>query len=171
MKIKFASTVFAVSILCSGWLYWGDNLKIEQVLTANEWQSEMVTLIVDKLPNEAIGPLRRVNVVSNVKYLPNDEYIRISNIKLFAQGSKAESKIVISERGNWEVSDNYLLVSPSEFKDISSAQSKNFSTEQLNLITQIFRVDSEQSRRIDMVNEKALLLTSLNHGSTVLYKN
>ncbi|TON53267.1 transcriptional regulator, partial [Vibrio parahaemolyticus] len=28
-----------------------------------------------------------------------------------------------------------------------------------------------QSRRIDVVNEKTLLLTSLNHGSTVLFRN
>ncbi|MGY0616214.1 regulatory protein ToxS [Vibrio sp. FJH11] len=171
MKIKFPSAVLAVSILFSAWLYWGSDLKVEQVLTANEWQSTMVTLITDELPNDTVGPLRRVNVESNVKYLPNGEYIRVANITLFAQGSTAESKISISEKGRWEVSDNYLLVSPSEFKDISSSHSKDFSAEQLRLITQIFRLDAEQSRRIDVVNEKALLLTSLNHGSTVLFKN
>ncbi|MBR9787313.1 MAG: transcriptional regulator [Vibrionaceae bacterium] len=171
MKIKFASAVLAVSALFSGWLYWGSDLKIEQVLTANEWQSAMVTLITDKLPHDTVGPLRKVNVESNVKYLPNGEYIRVANIKLFAQGSTAESTINISEKGRWEVSDNYLLVSPSEFKDISSSQSKDFSEEQLRLITQIFRLDAEQSRRIDVVNEKTLLLTSLNHGSTVLFRN
>ncbi|CAH0523910.1 Transmembrane regulatory protein ToxS [Allocatenococcus thiocycli] len=171
MKIKFASAVLAVSMLFSGWLYWGSDLKIEQVLTANEWQSAMVTLITDKLPNDTVGPLRKVNVESNVKYLPNGEYIRVANIKLFAQGSTAESTINISEKGRWEVSDNYLLVSPSEFKDISSFQSRDFSEEQLRLITQIFRLDAEQSRRIDVVNEKTLLLTSLNHGSTVLFRN
>ncbi|BDR14223.1 regulatory protein ToxS [Vibrio sp. STUT-A11] len=171
MKIKFASAVLAVSILFSSWLYWGSDLKVEQVLTANEWQSAMVTLIADKMPNDTVGPLRRVNVESNVKYLPNGEYIRVANIKLFAQGSTAESTINISEKGRWEVSDNYLLVTPSEFKDISSSQSRDFSEEQLRLITQIFRLDAEQSRRIDVVNEKTLLLTSLNHGSTVLFRN
>ncbi|MCS0323364.1 transmembrane regulator ToxS [Vibrio diabolicus] len=168
MKIKLASAVLAVSVLFSGWLYWGSDLKVEQVLTANEWQSTMVTVITDSLP---VGPLRRVNVESNVKYLPNGDYIRVANIKLFAQGSTAESTINISEKGRWEVSDNYLLVSPSEFKDISSSQSKDFSEAQLRLITQIFKLDAEQSRRIDVVNEKTLLLTSLNHGSSVLFKN
>ncbi|HGS4811840.1 TPA: transmembrane regulator ToxS [Vibrio parahaemolyticus] len=171
MKIKVASAVLAVSILFSGWLYWGSDLKVEQVLTSNEWQSTMVTVITDNLPDDTVGPLRRVNVESNVKYLPNGDYIRVSNIKLFAQGSTAESTINISEKGRWEVSDNYLLVSPSEFKDISSSQSKHFSEAQLRLITQIFKLDAEQSRRIDVVNEKTLLLTSLNHGSTVLFRN
>ncbi|CAM2813078.1 regulatory protein ToxS [Vibrio mytili] len=171
MKIKFASAVLAVSTIFSGWLYWGSDLKIEQVLTTNEWQSAMVTLITDNLPNDPVGPLRRVNVDSNVKYLPNGSYLRVSNIKLFAQGSNEESVINISEKGHWEVSDNYLLVTPSEFKDISSSQSKDFSERQLRLITQIFKLDAEQSRRIDVVNEKTLLLTSLNHGSTVLFKN
>ncbi|ENO1826454.1 transcriptional regulator [Vibrio parahaemolyticus] len=171
MKIKVASAVLAVSTLFSGWLYWGSDLKVEQVLTSNEWQSTMVTVITDNLPDDTVGPLRRVNVESNVKYLPNGDYIRVANIKLFAQGSTAESTINISEKGRWEVSDNYLLVSPSEFKDISSSQSKDFSEAQLRLITQIFKLDAEQSRRIDVVNEKTLLLTSLNHGSTVLFRN
>ncbi|MFA0520485.1 regulatory protein ToxS, partial [Vibrio sp. 10N.222.55.E8] len=39
------------------------------------------------------------------------------------------------------------------------------------LITQVIKMDAEQSRRIDIVNPKALLLTSLNHGSTVLFSN
>ncbi|MGR5060227.1 regulatory protein ToxS [Vibrio rotiferianus] len=171
MKIKLAIAVLAVSALFTSWLYWGSDLKVEQVLTSNEWQSTMVTVITDNLPDDTVGPLRRVNVESNVKYLPNGDYIRVANIKLFAQGSSAESTINISERGRWEVSDNYLLVTPSEFKDISSSQSKDFTDEQLSLITQIFRLDAEQSRRIDVVNEKTLLLTSLNHGSTVLFRN
>ncbi len=171
MKIKFASAVLAVSLLFSGWLYWGSDLKVEQVLTENEWQSEMVTLLADKLPNNSVSSLRRVNVESNVKYLPKGEYIRVSSIKLFAQGSEVESKINISEKGNWEVNDNYLLISPTEFKDISSSQSKEFSKEQLNLITEIFRLDAEQSRRIDVVNGKTLLLTSLNLGSTVMFRH
>ena len=171
MKIKIASAVLAVSILFSGWVYWGSGLKVEQVLTSNEWQSTMVTLITDTLPDDTVGPLRKVNVESNVKYLPNGEYIRVANIRLFAQGSNTESTINISEKGRWEVSDNYLLVSPSEFKDISASQSKDFSESQLRLITQIFKLDAEQSRRIDVVNEKTLLLTSLNHGSTVLFRN
>ncbi|CAE6952715.1 Transmembrane regulatory protein ToxS [Vibrio sp. B1REV9] len=173
MKIKIASALLAVSVLFSCWLYWGSDLKLEQVLTSNEWQSNMVTLIVDDVSSDSeVGPLRRVNVESNVKYLPNGDYIRVANIKLFAQdGDTADSTINISERGRWEISDNYLLVSPSEFKDVSASQSKDFSEAQLRLITQIFKLDAEQSRRIDVVNEKTLLLTSLNHGSTVLFRN
>ena len=84
MKIKIASAVLAVSILFSGWLYWGSDLKVEQVLTSNEWQSTMVTLITDTLPDDTVGPLRKVNVESNVKYLPNGEYIRVANIQLLS---------------------------------------------------------------------------------------
>ncbi|GEM74716.1 regulatory protein ToxS [Vibrio sagamiensis] len=171
MKMKIACAMLAVSSVFSSWLYWGSDFKVEQVLTSSEWQSTMVTLINEELPDDTVGPLRRVNVDSNVKYLPNGEYLRVANIKLFAQGSNEESTINISEKGNWEVSDDYLLVSPSEFKDISASQSQDFTEEQLRLITQIFKLDAEQSRRIDVVNEKTLLLTSLSHGSSVLFRN
>lgn len=171
MNQKIAAGLLIVSALFSGWLYWGSDLKVEQVLTSNEWQSEMVTVIAASIQEESVGPLRKVNVISNVKYLPNNTYIRVATVRLYGNDANNESIINISESGTWDISDNYLLVSPTEFKDVSSAQSKDFTAEQLDLITQLFKMDAQQSRRIDIVNEKTLLLTSLSHGSTVLFTN
>lgn len=172
MNQKIAAGLLVLSALFSGWLYWGSDLKVEQVLTSNEWQSKMVTVITDKLQEESVGPLRKVDVSSNVKYLPNNTYIRVATVRLYSGNDKSQESIInISETGEWDISDNYLLVSPTEFKDVSSAQSKDFTEAQLELITQIFKMDAQQSRRIDIVNEKTLLLTSLSHGSTVLFTN
>ncbi|GLT16752.1 transmembrane regulatory protein ToxS [Vibrio zhanjiangensis] len=171
MNHKIAGGLLILSALFSSWLYWGSDLKVEQVLTSKEWQSRMVTLITDSLREESVGSLRRVTIDSNVKYLPNGQYNRFATVKLYSTESKNESTINISEEGEWDVSDNYLLVSPMKFKDVSSAQSKDFTEEQLKLITQIFKMDAQQSRRIDIVNENTLLLTSLNHGSTVLFSH
>ncbi|WP_159651460.1 regulatory protein ToxS [Vibrio atypicus] len=174
MNQKLAAGLLVVSALFSSWLYWGSDLKVEQVLTSKEWQSKMVTVIAEPLQEESVGPLRRADIISNVKYLPNKSYIRVSTVRLFAEDHDREEDDVvinISETGDWDISDNYLLVSPLEFKDISSAQSKEFTTAQLDLITQLFKMDAQQSRRIDIVNNKTLLLTSLSHGSTVLFSN
>ncbi|EEW05558.1 regulatory protein ToxS [Vibrio mimicus] len=163
--------ILLISLVFSGWLYWGSDLKLEQVLTSREWQSKMVSLIKTKSNSPAMGPLSRVDVSSNVKYLPNGTYLRVSIVKLYSDGNSAESTINISESGEWDISDNYLLVTPIQFKDISSNQSKDFTDEQLQLITQLFKMDAQQSRRVDIVNEKTILFTSLNHGSTVLFSN
>ncbi|MCZ4295812.1 regulatory protein ToxS [Vibrio sinaloensis] len=171
MNQKIAAGLLILSAVFSGWLYWGSDLKVEQVLTSNEWQSKMVTVIAAKIPDDSVGPLRKVNVVSNVKYLPNNTYIRVATVRLYGNDTENESIINISETGTWDISDNYLLVSPTEFKDVSSAQSKDFTEDQLSLITQLFKMDAQQSRRIDVVNDKTLLLTSLSHGSTVLFTN
>lgn len=171
MNQKIAAGILIVSAVFSSWLYWGSDLKVEQVLTSNEWQSKMVTVIAQSIQEESVGPLRKVNVVSNVKYLPNNTYIRVATVRLYGNDTENESVINISETGTWDISDNYLLVSPTEFKDVSSAQSKDFTEDQLNLITQLFKMDAQQSRRIDIVNDKTLLLTSLSHGSTVLFTN
>ncbi len=177
MKLKFAVGLLILSALFSGWLYWGSDLKVEQTLTSKEWQSKMVALIAE--PDGSVGPLRKVDVTSNVKYLNNGTYIRVATVRLYADELSAKTVtetetdniIHISETGVWEISDKYLLVSPTEFKDISSAQSKDFTEDELKVITQIFKMDAQQSRRIDIVNEKTLLLTSLNHGSTILSSN
>ncbi|GFK54391.1 transmembrane regulator ToxS [Vibrio cholerae] len=161
-----AMGILLLSLLLSSWLYWGSDFKLEQVLTSREWQSKMVSLIKTNSNRPAMGPLSRVDVTSNVKYLPNGTYLRVSIVKLFSDDNSAESVINISEFGEWDISDNYLLVTPVEFKDISSNQN-----EQLQLITQLFKMDAQQSRRVDIVNERTILFTSLSHGSTVLFSN
>lgn len=172
MNKKIASILLLLSIGFSLWLYLGSNFKLKQLVTSREWQSRIVTLIEQKSNAESIiSSLKKVEVTSNVKYLPNATYIRVSVIKLFAdEYSKVpETTIDMSETGSWSLSENYLLISPSEFKDISSKQSKDFSAEQLDIVTQFFKMDAQQSRRVDVVDEHTLLLTSLNHDSTLLY--
>lgn len=171
MTQKFAYFILVLSVVFSSWLYWGSDIKVEQVLTSKEWQSKMVTVITDNQQEESVGPLRKVDVTSNVKYLPNGTYIRVANVRLFSENADNESFINISETGEWSISDNYLLVTPAEFKDVSSAQSKDFTAKQLKLITQLFKLDSQQSRRIDIINDNTLLLTSLSHGSSILSSN
>lgn len=171
MKLKISLVLLVGSALFSGWLYWGSDAKVERLLTAHEWQSKMVTLITENKQEDTIGPLRKVELSSNAKYLPNGTYLRMSIVRLYGTETAPANVINISETGQWDINDNYLLVSPTEFKDVTSAQRQDFSQQQLDLITQVIKMDAEQSRRIDIVNPKALLLTSLNHGSTVLFSN
>ncbi|MDN3701256.1 regulatory protein ToxS [Vibrio artabrorum] len=171
MKVKVSIILLILSAFLSGWLYWGNSEKIEHLLTQHEWQSKMVTLISDNKQEDSIGPLRKVELSSNAKYLPNGTYLRMSVVRLYGTQTAPANVINISETGKWDINDNYLLISPIEFKDVTSSQRQDFSEKQLELITQVIKMDAEQSRRIDIVNPKALLLTSLNHGSTVLFSN
>ncbi|WP_428772079.1 regulatory protein ToxS [Vibrio sp.] len=172
MKTKINTVLIAASILVSGWIYWNNEFQVERLLTSHEWQSKMVTVVLPSQAEPAVGPLRQADVNSNVKYLTNGTYIRVATARLYTDNSDNESVIFISETGDWSISDNYLLISPTSFKDDSSPQSKkDFTQEQLQVIAQLFRMEAEQSRRVDVVNDKTLLLTSLNHGSTVMFAN
>ncbi len=79
-----------LSLLLSSWLYWGSDFKLEQVLTSREWQSKMVSLIKTNSNSPAIGPLSRVDVTSNVKYLPNGTYLRVSIVTNYSLYSTLE---------------------------------------------------------------------------------
>ncbi|CAM3575557.1 Transmembrane regulatory protein ToxS [Vibrio aerogenes CECT 7868] len=171
INLKVAAMILLVSSIFSIWLYWGSDLKLKQLLISREWQSKIVRLIEHANKESAVGPLRRVDVTSNVKYLPNGTYIRVSVVQLYANKSQPESTIDISESGEWKLSENYLLLSPTEFKDVSDSQSKDFTPEQLNLIKQFFKMDAQQSKRIDVINKNTLLLANLNHDSTILFTN
>lgn len=171
MMRKIAVAMSIASIAFSSWLYWGSDLKLEQEISSREWQSRTVTVIENTKTHQPIGPLRRVDISSNVKYLPNGTYLRVSNVILYAENDDAQNIMNISETGQWDVSDNYLLVTPTKFRNVSQSQNQDFTPEELELVTQFFKMDAQQSRRVDIVNKNTLLLTSLNHGSTVLFSN
>ncbi len=168
---RIAILTLVVSVVFSSWLYWGSNLKLEQEISSREWQSKTITVLENTDSHQSIGPLRKVDITSNVKYLPNGTYLRVSRIMLYTDEHNNQSIINMSETGNWDISDNYLLVSPTQFKNISQSQNAEFTQDELDLITKFFEMEAEQSRRIDIVNNNTLLLTSLNHGSTVLFSN
>ncbi len=89
-----AMGILLLSLLLSSWLYWGSDFKLEQVLTSREWQSKMVSLIKTNSNRPAMGPLSRVDVTSNVKYLPNGTYLRVSIVKLFSDDNSAERSLI-----------------------------------------------------------------------------
>lgn len=163
----WAFLLLAGSVMFSTWLYFASDYKQQQLLMSREWQSSSVSRI-EPTKLEKLGMLRRVEQSSHVVYLPNQTYSRLTLLKLFSQ-SEQPLTLHISETGQWDLSGGYLLTTPVEFKDVTSGENQDFKPEHLNVIRQIFRMDAQQSRRIDMLNEKALLLTSLNYGSNILY--
>ncbi|OAN18525.1 hypothetical protein A3K86_06455 [Photobacterium jeanii] len=160
--------VLALSAVFSCWLYYSSDYKQEQLIMSREWQSNTVSRIEEKLLDDDLGVLRRVEQTSHMVYLPNRNYSRITLMKLFSDDQEPLT-LHISESGTWNISGGYLLTEPGEFKDITSGSNKDFQKKQLTAIRKIFRMDARQSRRIDVLNEKSLLLTSLTYGSTIYY--
>lgn len=171
MNSRVALFILMLSALFSSWLYWGSDVKIEQVLTAGEWQTNLDTYVLREQVDESISSLHKAHITSNIKYLSNGTYLRESRLQLFKDQVHAVHTIHISENGTWELSDNYLLINPKEFKDTATAEGQELTESQLHLIKQLFITDAQQSRRIDIINKKSILLTSLGYGSRVLVSN
>ena len=152
--------------LCS-WVYYSTDYKQQQLLMSREWQSTTISQI-ESLPQSSLQELRKVKQSSNMVFLPNHTYSRITILELHSDEPQPLT-IHISESGRWDVSGGYLLTEPLEFKDITSGSNHDFDSKQLNIIRDIFRMNAQESRRIDTINEHTLLLTSLTHGSKVLY--
>lgn len=172
MNKKLATLLLIASALFSQWLYWGSNSKIEQVLTSREWQTNLTTYVFSDIFSQqledSVSSLNKVKLLSNVRYLSNGTYIRWSLMQLFDDEGELYYGVDIQENGVWQLSDHYLLVEPKEFKNSSTSESSDFTEDQLNMIKQVFIMDSQQSRRIDIINDNSILLTSLGHGSRVL---
>ncbi|MCE7534338.1 regulatory protein ToxS [Aliivibrio fischeri] len=163
--------LLTISIIGSAWFYWKSDSKVEQLLISKEWQS-MSTVRIDT-DYEYMGPLKRADIKSNVVYLPNKTYSKSSTLTIYSGLADEIHPLTINvmETGNWDYSGDYLLIDPTEFKDVTASDNKNFSGSQKKLIMRVFRMDAQQSKRVDVVNDKTLLLTSLNYGSGILFSH
>lgn len=171
IKRFFPVALLLISMVGSGWFYWESDSKVEQLLTSKEWQS-MSTVRIDTDYGD-MGPLKRADIKSNVVYLPNKTYSKSSTLTIFSALSDDVAPLTINvmETGNWDYSGDYLLIDPIEFKDVTSNDNKDFSGPQKKLIMRVFRMDAQQSKRVDVINNKTLLLTSLNYGSGILFSH
>ncbi len=159
--------ILILSIVICSWVYFSTDYKQQQLLMSREWQSTTISQI-ESLPQDSLQELRKVKQSSNMVFLPNHTYSRITILELHSDKPQPLT-IHISESGRWDVSGGYLLTEPLEFKDITSGSNHDFDSKQLNIIKDIFRMNAQESRHIDVINEYTLLLTSLTHGSKVLF--
>lgn len=171
LKRLFPLILLTISILGSAWFYWESDNKVEQLLISKEWQSRS-TVRIDT-DYEDMGPLKRADINSNVVYLPNKTYSKSSTLVIYSGLADETHPLTINvmETGTWDYSGDYLLITPIEFKDVTANDNKYFSGDQKKLIMRVFQMDEQQSKRVDVINEKTLLLTSLNYGSGILFSH
>lgn len=162
---KIVPITVLIIVLAASWTYWNSDKKIEQTLISKEWQS--TTIAYMNLWDQKISSLDKAVITSTVKYLPNKSYIKNSTLIFSSNNVQDPVEITISESGQWGVSDNYLIVDATSFKDISTKPVILISPEQVDELKKLFKISSQQSRKIDVIDDRTLLLTSLGHGSNI----
>lgn len=156
---KPLSIVALIITIISVWFYWSGDSKIRQLLTSREWQS--TTFVYITLSDQRISALDKAVVNSTIKYLPNNTYLKLSTLVFSSKNIKSPIEINISESGSWELSDHYLLVTSDQFKDISTKPITQISPDQVSQLKKLFKISSQQSRQVKVVNNKNLLLLTL----------
>lgn len=174
MNKKFAYIVLVLSVMFSSWLYWGSDVKTRQVLTSREWSTNTV-FITSKEAMEAmpeLEPISKIRGFSAIKYLPNGSYIKVSTMNFYDLNNQMFMEMELSESGAWELSDSYLLVHPNEVVNTTPNRAHSALTEeQLGIIKELYMLDAQESKRVDIINKNSMLLTSLDHGSIILSSN
>lgn len=164
---KILPIIALVLSISLSFLYQTSDTKINHMLKSREWQSNVVS-DVDAW-NEGLKHLLRVEIRSTWKFLNTNTYLKGSNLTLFYKHGHQPVQLHILENGTWKLSDSYLLLTPNEFKDVTVNLDKSASPEVIQLVKDIYRSTSQQSRRVDVVNKNTIIITSLGQSSTVLY--
>lgn len=166
MKKTIAIIALTLSIGLS-FAYQYSDLKLTRILKSREWQSYV--LVDTQAWSDQLKNLKQVEIRSNWKYLPNQTYLKGSNLTLFYKSDHEPVEIHIMETGNWELSDSYLLLEPTDFQDVTANPDLTVNFLNTEQIKQLFRVTSQQSRRLDVLNSNTLILTNLGQTSTLLF--
>ncbi|MFV0575588.1 MAG: regulatory protein ToxS [Vibrio sp.] len=166
MKILLSICALIVSLIGS-WFFWHGDFKLQHHLISKEWKSTSVAYM--NLWDQKVSDFDKAVIYSTMKYLPNHTYIKNSTLVFSSPDFKKPVEINIAESGNWDLSDHYLLVGPMQFKDITTTPITQITPAQAEELKTLFKVNSQQSRKIDVIDKNTLLVTSLGHGSTVMY--
>lgn len=171
---KLAYLLLGISVVFSSWLYWGTDVKMKQVLTSREWYSNTVFITSGKAAKTIpeLDLIKKIQGRDTIKYLPNGTYIKASLMNFYDADNTMLMEMELSESGAWELSDNYLLVQPTAVVDTNPKRANQvFTDQQINMIKELYMLDAQESKRIDIINKNSLLLTSLDHGSIILSSN
>lgn len=157
-----------VSIIASAWVFLGEDMRTSSLLLSKEWKSRTINHIEESDYRDVAG-LTETEQQSNMVFLPDNTYSRDTQIVLKNEVENIQVVMSISESGEWEVSGGYLKLKLGSIKDVTTGDTEEFSEQDLTLVRTFYRLGAEKVRRIDVLNDGSLLLTSLNHGSLVLY--
>lgn len=158
-----------VSVAASAWFFLCEDVRTANHLMSREWKSRTINQIEKSAFRDTKG-LTEINQQVHMVFLPDQTYSRVTQIVLKNQLEGAEVVMSISESGNWEVSGGYLKLKLTDIKDVTTGDTADFSEQDLEFVRTFYKLGAEKVRRVDVLEDRnALLLTSLNHGSLVLY--
>lgn len=157
------------SVIGSAWYFLGEDLRISTHLMSREWTSRTINHI-EKSAFRDMNGLTEIDQQVNMVFLPDHTYSRVTQILLKNEVQNTQAVMSISESGVWEVSGGYLKLKLTDLKDVTTGDTAEFSSEDLNFVRTFYKLSAEKVRRVDVLEDRsALLLTSLNHGSLVLF--
>ncbi len=168
MKRYSPFLLLLLTLVGSCWVFLGEDVRTSNLLLSREWKSNTVNYIEESTYRNVTG-LTATEQHSNMVFLPNNTYSRDTQIVLKNEVDNIRVIMSVSESGKWEVSGGYLRLTLGELKDVTTGDTSEFSKDDLALVRTFYRMGAEKVRRIDVLSNTALLLTSLNHGSMVLY--
>ncbi len=158
------------SLAASSWYYIASDLKIERMLSSHKWQSIGASEIEINAKEQltTLHGLKYYESTSQVIFLPNKTFSRFTHLVLESNTSTTPLQIHISETGTWQVSGKYLQTEIVDISDVISGNNELFTEEELEYLRHYYIIDSKQSRKLDVIDSKSILLTSLNNGSSII---
>ncbi|GAA5644848.1 regulatory protein ToxS [Vibrio proteolyticus] len=168
MKKKYVWISVACSVLLSLLIFVIGRSDLHRTLTAREWEMTLTTLIPPLERELVVGPIRQIDIHASIKFLSDGTYTRMTQLLILTQRSKNRDALQISDTGTWSSRDNYIMTAAKEYH-VTSSVPEVLSSSQMDLIAEFYRIENQQSWKVQAINERTLLLTNHNFGSNVIF--
>jgi transmembrane regulatory protein ToxS len=180
MNSKVIIGLLVACVVVTVGIYFLPAYKLHKTITSNEWKNVLVMLFSDQNSQDVrseneMPTLDKVEVFSNTRYLPDGIFIKVTHMKVFrsdnADDSAPPSTVEFTESGKWELHRNYLFLKDTEISNVPTERSLDLTKEQVSDLRTRLLMTEQQSSRVDIINERSLLLTNLNEDSQLLHAN
>ncbi len=167
MKYKFLFAFGVCSLLLSVIFWERTNSRVENIMTEQDWKMKIVTIIPSQFEVNAFGHVNQISIDAELSFSADGTYQRLTRMQLQSHLSSEQSDLLITDSGIWKVKAGYLLMAPIDFQ---SGRASNHETApaHIEVIKEFYRMETQQSRKIEVVNEKTLLLSGIGLSSIAL---
>ncbi|UJF18773.1 regulatory protein ToxS [Vibrio sp. SS-MA-C1-2] len=169
LKKSWHIILLLISIVGSFTIYHADDQRIENLLLNHGWSLKSKLILppndVKKLPH-----IDSMSANTSYLFLNNHLYSKLTILYL-TDNNGQQIRINISENGRWRVNDGFLVFTDTKESHITSGNEDILSEDQINFVLTVIKTVTQQAKKVDIVDDQAILLTNLTFGSQILYIN
>lgn len=168
-------TILSILSLPLVYLIAHDSTSIEKSsFTSKAWHSKIKVLIPKESENFgklAIDRVYTVAIKSDIKYMNDNTYVQNSIVDSFDRNNDIISTLELSNVGKWKYEQGYIFLEAGDIRDVSSVRKSHIDDGSVERLKEIIIINMLRVTEVNKIDEKTMLMTSIDNSSRLWVAN